>query len=245
MPPRGKHLWYGPARGTSLWNMYFTRLFGFPAGLANSDEPSTLATDMVAIVTGDPTMTEPGFANASGEPQGKWRFLSYEQLAAIIDRAKQLDVTHFARLDTDDPDLSAFKRRGGKMLVWHGTHDEVIPVQGTMQYYDSVIEKMGGIEEVQSFYRLYIVPGNGHMSPNGTSNPSANPPVIGPGEMYAMLVDWVEKGIVPGPIEIHSPSDEPVQRSLLICLYPAKIRYSGGDPNKASSYICALESTSM
>src|SRR5690606_24922121 len=33
MPPRGKHLWYGLARGTSLWNAFFTTALGRPSGL--------------------------------------------------------------------------------------------------------------------------------------------------------------------------------------------------------------------
>nr|WP_246351105.1 tannase/feruloyl esterase family alpha/beta hydrolase [Sphingobium boeckii] len=237
-PIAGKHIWYGPARGTSLWNAFFTRSFGFPAGLANAGAGSSISSDVIALVTGDPTMAHEGFKNAKGVGQSKFRTLSYAQLSEIISRSEQRDATTFSRLSTNDPDLSAFRAKGGKMLVWQGYNDEVIPPQGIGRYYDSVIAKMGGVNAVQSFYRLYYVPGNGHMSPNGTANPDANPPVIPQGQFYQALINWVEKGIAPSAIEMHSPGDKPVRRSHPACAYPQKVTYTSGDPNTASSFVC-------
>ena len=107
-----------------------------------------------------------------------------------------------------------------------------------MQYYDSVVAEMGNLQRVQSFYRLYIVPGAGHESPNGTANPLANPPIFAGNQLYDMLVNWVENGVVPDRVELHSPAYQPINRSQPVCPYPQKASYVEGDPNVASSYIC-------
>ena len=146
----------------------------------------------------------------------------------------------FAHIASNNPDLSAFKRRGGKFLSWHGWNDESIPVQTSMRYYDSVVEKMNGLENVQSFFKLYLVPGGGHMSPHGTSNEDANPPIFGPGQFYGLLVDWVENGVEPGRVEITSPAHTPNPITQPVFPYPQKAVYVGGDPRISSSYDCSL-----
>ncbi|WP_232431443.1 tannase/feruloyl esterase family alpha/beta hydrolase [Cupriavidus sp. UYPR2.512] len=97
----------------------------------------------------------------------------------------------------DSADLSAFKNRGGKILTWHGLADELVVPQGTVNYYNRVAAQMGGIANVQSFYRLYLVPGLGHSTSNGTSNPEAAIPNFSSDQMYSMLTDWVEKALSP------------------------------------------------
>src|SRR5437868_15392417 len=96
---------------------------------------------------------------------------------------------------------------------WQGVNDEVIPPQGTIQYYDSVVRRMGGVTRVQKFYRFFLVPGAGHQSPNGTSNALANPPIFSRQQIYELLVAWVEKGQAPGRVELRSPTATPVMRS--------------------------------
>jgi len=101
-------------------------------------------------------------------------------------------------------------------------------------------DQMGGLANVQSFYRLFMVPGIGHSSPNGTANPLANPPLPAPEQLYGVLTNWVEKGTTPSSIVINSPSSTPVARSQPICAYPNKATYSGsGDPNAAANYTCS------
>jgi hypothetical protein len=95
---------------------------------------------------------------------------------------------------------------------------------------------MGGLENVQSFFKLYLVPGGGHTSPHGTSNPDANPPTVERGHFYRLIVDWVEHDIEPGRVEIKSPSPTPAPISQPIYPYPRKAVYVGGDPRVASSY---------
>ncbi|MGE3693110.1 MAG: tannase/feruloyl esterase family alpha/beta hydrolase, partial [Novosphingobium sp.] len=88
---------------------------------------------------------------------------------------------------------------------------------------------------VQKFYRFYVVPGAGHQSPNGTSNEKASPPIFSRTGIYEYLVNWVEKGQVPGRIDLTSPDGS---RSQPVCPYPQKARYTQGDPKVAASYEC-------
>lgn len=228
----GKHRWYGLMRGTSLYQAYFANI-GYGSGNAHEG----YIADQVALEMQDPALANPTFENASGNGKGLWAKMSYEELNEAFNRGVALDET-FGRLASDDPDLSAFKAHGGKFLSWHGWNDEAIPVQGTIQYYDRVIETMGGLDQVQDFFRLYLVPGAGHMSPNGTSNPDAHPPIPGPDQFYRLMVDWVENGVEPGEVTLETPADSPVRRSFPACPYPQTAVYVGGDPNEASSYAC-------
>jgi hypothetical protein len=225
----GKRCWYGLARGTSLYGVYFARL-----GFHMSAHEGYMA-GQVALQLQDPALAEPTFKNASQNGKGLWKELSYGQLSNAFDRAIALD-TKFGQLASDGPQLAAFKARGGKLLSWHGWNDEAIPVQGTIQYYDRVIATMGGLENVQCFFKLYLIPGGGHISPHGTSNPNANPPAVAPGQFYKLLVDWVERGVEPDRVEIESPTATLVKRTAPLYPYPAMAMYVAGDPNAATSY---------
>ncbi|MDH3468913.1 MAG: tannase/feruloyl esterase family alpha/beta hydrolase, partial [Gammaproteobacteria bacterium] len=69
----------------------------------------------------------------------------------------------------------------------------------------------------------------------------ANPPLPTHAQLYKALTDWVEKGIVPGRIDITTqPTPEsPAVKSRPLCPYPQKATYKSGDPNLAASYICS------
>jgi hypothetical protein len=230
-------LWYGLARGTSLYVAYFTKRDPRMREIlrANKESGNSPGADYAALVLQDPTIAGPSFQNASGNGQARWRGLSYEDLAALYERGAELEPA-FANIASDNPDLSAFKASGGKFLSWHGWNDESIPVQTTTRYYDRVVETMGGLENVQGFFKLYLVPGGGHMSPHGTSNENANPPTLAPGQHYEQMVRWVENGVEPGPIEIASPLPSPDPITQPLYPYPQKAMYVDGDPRVASSY---------
>jgi feruloyl esterase len=237
-PVGGVRRWFGATRGTSLYDAFYSHLFHVNAGMASVAGPWTLGTDVIALELQNPTMASPSFKNASGDGADLWKTLSYAQFANAFDRGVALDPV-FGHTNTDNPDLSAFKARGGKLLSWNGLNDEMVMAQGVMQYYDRVEQTMGGPADVQSFYRLYILPGNGHGSPNGTSNPAAHPPVFGPSQFYDLLVNWVENGVAPGDPIIHSPPGSPTPISQPACAYPSKATFVSGDPPVASSYKCA------
>ncbi len=65
-------------------------------------------------------------------------------------------------LNAENPDLSAFAKRGGKLIMTLGTADSVVPYHASIDYYERVIERLGGLEKAQSFFRFYVVPGLAH-----------------------------------------------------------------------------------
>lgn len=226
----GNHRWFGLTRGTTFYSPFFV-------GLASPDLEFPIASDMVALELQNPTIAGSGFTNATGNGQSLWKQLTYAQLSNAYDRGVALQ-TQFGGIDTNNPDLSAYKNRGGKILTWHGLADELIVPQGTINYYNRVAAQMGGMASVQSFFRLYLVPGQGHGTPNGTSNPNAVIPAVAPGQMYALLTDWVEKGNAPDQIPLQV-TNSGATRSMPICVYPKKITYVSGDPATAASYSCS------
>lgn len=225
-PLTGKHKYYGVPRGTSLLTL--------AAG-----PPFVMGTDMLAHALQDPRIATPSFRNAKANGSDGWKSFSYAQLAQAFDAGIALQP-QFGDIDTDAPDLSAFKARGGKLIHVNSINDDRIPYLGAVDYYERVLAKAGSLPQVQSFYRLYLIPGVSHGPWNGTSNPAANPPFHQPGkrELYTLLTDWVEKGIDPGTKVLNSSSNTPVAKSLPMCAYPAKATYVGGDINKAGSYAC-------
>nr|QJD15099.1 esterase [uncultured bacterium] len=222
--------WYGLTRGSTL-----TALAGA--------QPFAIAADQVALELQDPTISGTWFQNATGNGQDGWKALSYQRLADAHDRGVQLQA-QFGNINTDNPDLSAFKNSGGKILSYYGLADQLIPPQGTLHYYRRVTEQLGGLNNTQDFYRLYFIPGMGHGLYNGTSNPLANPPLPTMDQLYTMLTDWVEKGQAPGErvvISTQATSQFPDVKSRPMCLHPLKARYVGqGNPNVESSYDCAV-----
>jgi len=229
----GDHLWYGLTRGTTF------------AGLGNSAGgmalPFPIATDMVALEDQNPTLATPTFMNATGNGANGWMNLSYAQMADAYDNGVTLQPS-FAYINTDNPDLRAFRDAGGKMLLYHGLADFLIMPQGSVNYYERVVDDIGSYKEVQRFYRFFLIPGMTHGLANGTTNPNANPPLPAPvgasgtQQLYDVLTNWVENGVAPKRIDIFSPD---ATKSRPICLYPMKARYVGGDINQASSYVCA------
>ncbi|HSW07627.1 MAG TPA: tannase/feruloyl esterase family alpha/beta hydrolase [Aquabacterium sp.] len=239
--PTGAQRWYGLTRGTSFYGQWFVDVAGLPPSftlaLASPVSAFTIATDQVALELQNSRLAGANFRNAGGNGIDGWKSLSYAQLNNAFDIGVALQP-QFGRINTDNPDLSAFKSRGGKMITVHGLNDELIFPQGSIHYYDRVAAQLGGLAAVQSFYKLYLIPGMGHGSFNGTANPDANPPVPGHGQVYALLTDWVEKGIAPDRVDLSSPIPVPVAKSLPMCAYPKKATYISGDPFVAASYVC-------
>ena len=104
-------------------------------------------------------------------------------------------------LDSSDPDLSAFRAAGGKLIQYHGWNDAGIPPQDLVDYYEQSASKMGGVDNIRSFYRLFMAPGMDHCG--GGPAPSAIGGVFGlpsvsrdPGhDVVAALAHWVEDGV--------------------------------------------------
>ena len=64
-------------------------------------------------------------------------------------------------LDATDPEIDAFRSRGGKLILLHGTADEVVSPYGTLEYYERLVERFRA-QALAEFVRFYLVPGYGH-----------------------------------------------------------------------------------
>ena len=105
-----------------------------------------------------------------------------------------------------------------------------------MNYYERVLQQMGGAGSVKPFYRFYLAPGLSHaLQTNGTTKTAANPPAPGKTQMLDVLTAWVENGVEPQGISFTSPDG---QKSLPLCEYPAIPVYLGGDIFQSGSYKC-------
>lgn len=227
LEPQGSQRWYGLTRGTNV------------SGLAGPT-PFTIASDMVALELQNPTIASTNFVNATGNGADGWKGLSYIDLSNAYDRGVALQP-QFANINTDDNNLAEFAARGGKMLVYHGLSDTLIPPQGTLNYYNRLTTKMGGDTIVKNFYRLFLVPGMAHGFTNGTTNPAANPPLPTLDQLYLALTAWVEQGQPPSRLDITSQvtTGGAKTTSRPICMYPTKANFVGTDPSAASSYNCS------
>ncbi len=149
-------------------------------------------------------------------------------------------------MNATDPDLSRFRARGGKLILYHGWSDAAIAPQNTINYYDSVQGKMGS--KTGDFVRLYMVPGMQHCGggsgPNNFGQLAVSPGESDPG-MDAAMERWVEKGVAPGSIVAakhkndYDPSS-PVVRTRPLCAYPLTAHYKGtGSTDDAANFVCA------
>ncbi|MEN9683210.1 MAG: hypothetical protein RLZZ427_961 [Pseudomonadota bacterium] len=144
-----------------------------------------------------------------------------------------------------NPNLEAFYARGGKMISFHGWSDEIVPVQSTIDYYQSVQNFMGA-QKVASFYKLYLASGMNHcrggVGPDSFGFWGENEvPDPNPGnDMLAAMVQWVEQGIEPGRIVATKFKDAKPVMTRPVCQWPQVLRYTGkGDINRAENFVCA------
>ena len=144
-------------------------------------------------------------------------------------------------IDAADPDLSAFRKRGGKLIMKVNTTDYTVNPRWVMDYYDKVRQTMGG-RTVDEFVRFYVAIGLFHNR-NVGRNPISNALVPGFVDFIAMLDDWVEQGKAPGDTQVLSEMDLvppfTVNATFPMCAYPMYPRYKGtGDAKAAGSYTC-------
>lgn len=168
-----------------------------------------------------------------------------------IDKDVQTADEKTARiLNATDPDLRAFKKRGGKLILYHGWCDAAIPAENTINYYRSVVAKMGQ-RGVDKFVRLFMVPGLQHCThgpgPNsfGQAGPSAQ--ADADHNISLALERWVEKGIAPNmliavkPVALLDPS-KAITRSRPLCALPLVARWKGtGSTDDAANFACVTE----
>jgi pimeloyl-ACP methyl ester carboxylesterase len=143
-------------------------------------------------------------------------------------------------LDSTNPDLSAFYKRGGKMIVTIGTNDTLASPGAQLDYYQSVIKKMGR-GTVDAFARLFVLPQTGHglsgssHTTNGAGKEVARFQIPNQYDKRGALIAWVEQNQAPEKTLLVKAGT----RSLPLCSYPTYPKYISGPVETAESYRCA------
>jgi feruloyl esterase len=143
-----------------------------------------------------------------------------------------LDTKLGTLFDAINPDLSAFKSRGGKMIQYHGWSDPDITPLNSINYYESVEKTMG--PGTKDFYVLYMVPGMQHCSggPGATTF-----------DMIAPLDNWASHGNAPRSIIASKSANGQLIRTRPLCPYPQEARWKGtGSTDDAANFVCAAAS---
>ncbi len=145
-------------------------------------------------------------------------------------------------LDTTNPDLAAFQKRGGKMIVAIGSNDTLASPGSQLDYYQSVLDKMGR-SKVDGFARFYVLPQTGHglsgnnYNTDGDGKQIESKPIPNTFDRFTLLVDWVEHGKAPGKsIKVTAGA-----KSLPMCSYPQYPKYVKGPADIAESYACSAK----
>ena len=97
-------------------------------------------------------------------------------------------------LSAKNPDLSRFAKRNGRLIIWHGWADAALPAQGTIDYYEKVVERD---PKAKDYARLFMIPGCYHCGGG---------PGISQVNWLDVIVDWVEHGKVPERIVAKRPA---------------------------------------
>lgn len=211
--------------------------------------------DYSAFITGNGTANSvPSSSNALQNV-----FMRYFVFGPRFDPVTQFNFEkHLAALaplaeaqDAADPNLSAFKARGGKLILYHGWADHSITPIRSIEYYADVIEAMTkktaetNSSGVSDFVRLFLAPGMHHCSggpgPNvfGGANQDMPPRDDAQHNVVKALDHWVEEGVAPGRIIASHLTNGAVDRTLPLCPYPQVPVYNGsGDLTVAENYRC-------
>lgn len=181
-------------------------------------------------------------------PPASFSYKDWEFTALGFERLRPLGKVYNAT----NPDLKAFRDRGGKLIVYHGWADPAIPSQGTIAYYQAVQDTLGGLAKVQSFARLFMLPGMYHCQ--GGTSPSRV-------DWLTPIVAWVEQGTPPtkiiasqtaddsisgrfsNPTEKATSSNTTIVRTRPIFPYPMQARYNGqGSIDDAANFVEVMPS---
>ena len=159
------------------------------------------------------------FAN----PDWEWKTFDFDKDVEAVDQK------FGGLLNATNPDLKAFKARGGKLIMYHGWNDQLIQPMNSVNYYNSVAKKMGA-QETDEFLRLFMAPGMTHCA--GGPGPNTF-------DAVAALEQWVEHGTKPASIVASHATSGTVDRTRPLCPYPQVATYKGsGSIDAAANFVC-------
>ncbi|VIO80591.1 tannase/feruloyl esterase family alpha/beta hydrolase [Bradyrhizobium ivorense] len=164
---------------------------------------------------------------------------------------KKVDDVLADVLNATSTDLSEFRGHGGKLLMYHGWADPLIPSQSSINYFNALVGNEGrgvqqagffpggggnpALRQTQSYARLFMVPGMYHCS--GGPGPNTF-------DALTPLMTWVETGTPPETIlatKFVADTPPAVQMTRPLCVFPKVPKYNGsGNANSAASFTCVV-----
>jgi len=203
-------------------------------------------------IEGIPLGSEASWHSAVGK-HTIWRILMEDSVRYLIfDFKTEYDVLQLnlendlpkiksmaSMLESTDPDLSAFKARGGKLILYSGWADPVVTPLTPVAYYNDVEQAMGGRKVTQDFTRLFMVPGMSNCGFPDKNSSGIDEYDIDP---LTALEQWVEQGIAPNTLlTTKFDQNEQFEWQRPVCPYPKQAVYLGsGDRTKAEAWSCKI-----
>ena len=182
--------------------------------------------DDSSIYPGLPRGSEPDWTNwllgtsQAGRPHvadlgtNYLRYIGFPQDPPLESSSREFDLeTDIPKLEAQgrvfnavEADLRRFRDGGSKLLMYHGLADGLTIADESIRYVESVIAEFGGRQHyIDSFLRLFLVPGAGHCA-------SDFDPLL-------VLERWVEQGIAPDSILVRRSSTETAPEGFDVCAY--------------------------
>jgi tannase/feruloyl esterase len=198
-PRTHEQVWSPLFRGSELDWSFFTE----------SAAPIGIATSALRMILDDPSWD--------------YRMVDFDRHVAAADRS---DI---ARVNASNPDISAYVRGGGKLILSGGWNNALVPAGAVLDYYARVEAKIG-LQESRDGVRLYMVPGM--IECNG-----------GPGtdtfDLLSVMRRWVERGQAPSEVAASRIEHGTVVRTRPLCPYPQVATYRGsGSTDDARNFVC-------
>ena len=193
-------------------------LFGFGTRPKPANPPEPMK-DFGLAVLSDPLIR---YSVLRGAPNDLLQFDPKAQAARLLEVSEMIDANRV--------DIDAFKSRGGKLLLMHGTVDTAVPPANTVAYYERLVKQYGQ-NELDGFVRFYLAPGFGH----GTGQF-----VVG-WDALTTLERWVENSVAPGPQVVVDTKEGNRARTRPLCVYPAWPKFTGSNVDDATSFTCVKE----
>ena len=203
-------LLYGPVKSRGGMSLYPGNAYGAPASITLAGPDAT-------------AMTKPMILQVAHDPQWTPQTFDPDRDTPILEK----DVGPV--LSSYDPNLAAFKARGGKIIMYHGWADPLLSPYNSIAYYHDVQTTLG-VGPTAKFLRLFMIPGMGHCQG-------------GPGtdtfDGLAAVQDWVEKGHAPEMLLASHMTRGVADRTRPLCPYPQVARYQGkGSTDEAANFRC-------
>jgi pimeloyl-ACP methyl ester carboxylesterase len=135
-------------------------------------------------------------------------------------------------------DLENYRKLGGKIIMYHGWADSIVPPIRSIAYYEAAAAAVGSLEKTQDFFRLFLVPGMDHCSTaQGLGAYGVKSVGLDNFDMLEALDKWVEKGIAPDEVLASGKTLSGEERSRPLFPYPLYAKYIGGDFNDPDSFM--------